>query len=63
MMSSTDLESTVHVSPIMNSTLKTYQPSDLHTNSYPHRGTFKEREADGGWNFSPEFLICCSISK
>ena len=18
---------------------------------------------DGGWNFSPEFLICCSISK
>ena len=60
MMSST--ESTVHVSPIMNSTLKTYQPSDVHANS-PYRGTFKEREADGGWNFSPEFLICCSISK
>ena len=22
-----------------------------------------KRMVDGGWNFSPEFLICCSISK
>ena len=34
--------------------------TQIHT---PHRGTFKEREGGGGWNFSPEFLICCSISK
>ena len=47
----------------MNSTLKTYEPSDEHTNSYPHGGTFKEKEAGSGKKFSPEFLICCSISK
>ena len=29
------------------------------THSYPHRGKRKGDE----WNPSPEFLICCSISK
>lgn len=32
---------------------------DVHANSYPRRGTRK----GGGWNLSPEFLICSSISK
>ena len=35
--------------------------TDVHGNSYPHRGT----KVGGwvGWNPSPEFLIYCSISK
>ena len=32
--------------------------SDVHANSYPHRGT-----REGGWNPFPEFLICGSILK
>ena len=31
-------------------------------NSYPHRGT-RGRGGGNWWNPSPEFLICCSISK
>ena len=33
-------------------------PSDVQANSYPHQGT-----RGGGWNPSPEFLMCCSILK
>ena len=33
--------------------------TDVHANSFPHRGT---REGSD-WDPSPKFLICCSISK
>ena len=36
--------------------------TDVHANSYPHRGT-KVGGGWVGWNPSPEFLIYCSISK
>ena len=37
--------------------------TDVHANSYPHRGTKVGGGGWAGWNPSPEFLIYCSISK
>ena len=38
--------------------LRSLNPQTYTQSHTPHRGT-----RGGGWNPSPEFLICCSISK